>query len=135
MGKKILQWKSGDFFTIQNRVMRLPKLYQAILLAVVIVLHVRAQVPQPQGSYSVAAYRRESETKPQESDVCPAGQMKITVKEMLGDIFSDVLKRKADDVVDFEEKGCKGEKCFASLFTKLTCKCDLRGKPNDRKLI
>uniref|UniRef100_A0A7M5V0H6 Uncharacterized protein n=1 Tax=Clytia hemisphaerica TaxID=252671 RepID=A0A7M5V0H6_9CNID len=111
--------------------MRLPKLYQAILFAVVVVLHVRAQVPQPQAAYNVAAYRREAESQPSEGDICPAKQFTVAAKGMLAEIFSKALKRKTDEEVDFEEKGCKGERCFAKLFTKLTCRCELRSDKNE----
>lgn len=125
--------------------MKFPTYCQAILIALVVVCAVNARVimkrnikeepKQPNvvaaTSAAVTPFRRA--IPPADADGCPATEMRIKSKSMLIDILQRSMKTKSEELVSFEEKGCKGERCFKSLFTKMTCKCAVRSVPNGGK--
>ena len=119
--------------------LRLPTCCQAILIALAVVCAVNARVilkrhqpkEEPQHPEVVAAtsaavtpFRRA--LPPTDADGCPANEMRVKSKSMLIEILQRSMKTKSEELVSFEEKGCKGGKCFKNLFTKLTCKCQIR---------
>lgn len=128
---------------------RLPTCCQAILIALAIVCAVNARVilkqqktknepktPQvvAETSAAVTPFRR-ALPPTTDADGCPASEMRIKSKSMLIEILQRSMKTKSEELVSFEEKGCKGGKCFKNLFTKLTCKCQIRGAVNEGREI
>lgn len=123
-------------------IMRLSVLCQAVLLALALIYAANGRVIRRREqsapakapaatSSAVSPFRR---ALPPTADGCPASQMRLQAKSMLTEILQTAIKTKSEELVSFEEKGCKGGKCFKNLFTKLTCKCQIRSRKDEGML-
>jgi hypothetical protein len=104
------------------------KICQALFLALA-VFYVNAS----RYSSSVTGYRRAAKTEVDTG--CPAAEISAIAKISFTQILQNEMKSKSEELVNFNEKNCKGRKCFKKLFTKLTCKCQIRGKKNEGMLM